>query len=176
MSGAYRLRRVGAAWIAENAVVTGDVELGEDANVWFGVTIRGDVAPIRIGARTNVQDGTVVHVDPDCPNVIGNGVTIGHGAICHGILVQDGALVGMGAILLSGSVIGEHAVVGAGAVVSEGMEIPPFSLAVGVPARVVKTYAEDARRAEAAWMANGYVEQSRRTAAGEAPAPLPPRP
>jgi carbonic anhydrase/acetyltransferase-like protein (isoleucine patch superfamily) len=158
---ATRIHRVGRAWVASTASVTARVTLGEDANLWFGVVIRGDDAPIRIGARTNVQDNTVVHVDPDVENAIGDDVTIGHGAICHGARIHDGALIGMGAILLGGSVIGEGAIVAAGAVVREDQEIPPYSLAVGIPARVVKRLDPVARRAEALEIAAGYVQKAR---------------
>lgn len=140
--------------------MTGDVSLGEDASAWFGVTIRGDDASIRIGPRTNVQDGAVIHVDPGCPCVIGSDVTIGHGAICHGVRIQDRALIGMGAILLSGSVIGEGAVVGAGTVVSEHMVVPPWTLAVGVPARIVRSLDVAERTAQADTIAQGYVARA----------------
>jgi len=165
--GEQCVQRVGQAFVADNAVVVGNVTLGEDANVWFGATIRGDDAPIHIGARTNVQDGVVIHADPDRPHHIGDDVTIGHGAICHGIEIHDRVLVGMGAILLSGSIIGEGAVVGAGCVVSEGLEIPPNALAVGVPARIVKTFDEGPRREHALEMSRDYVTQAERYVAGE---------
>ena len=151
------LHPLGKAWVADGAVVTGDVTLGEDATLWFGVVVRGDDAPIEIGARTNVQDGAVVHCDPGRKNVIGREVTIGHGAVLHGIRVEDHALIGMGAILLTGSVVGEGAIVGAGTVVPEGFEVPAWSLVVGVPARFVRELDEDARRADARWKAAGYV-------------------
>jgi carbonic anhydrase/acetyltransferase-like protein (isoleucine patch superfamily) len=156
-SGGAGMRRVGRAWVADNASVSGRVTLGEDANLWYGVVVRGDDAPIRIGARTNVQDNTVIHVDPGCENVIGDDVTIGHGALVHGVRIGDHALIGMGAILLGGSVVGEGALVGAGTLVPENAEIPPWHLAVGVPARVVRPLDEAARRAEAIGMAEGYV-------------------
>lgn len=155
-----RMRRVGRAWVATGAIVTGDVKLGADANVWFGVVIRGDDASIEIGARTNVQDGTVVHVDPGANLRIGAEVTIGHGAICHGVRIEDRALIGMGAKLLSGSVVGEGAVVGAGAVVSEGFEVPPWTLVVGVPARIVRTVDAEKRLEQALWIADGYVKRA----------------
>jgi carbonic anhydrase/acetyltransferase-like protein (isoleucine patch superfamily) len=157
-----RLVRWGRAYVAENATVTGRVALGEDANVWYAVTIRGDDAKITIGARTNVQDGTVIHADPDRDNVIGEDVTIGHGAVCHGVEIRDRALIGMGAILLGGSIVGEGAVVAAGCLVSENMEIPPNALAVGVPARIVKILDAAARRENALESARDYVEQARR--------------
>jgi carbonic anhydrase/acetyltransferase-like protein (isoleucine patch superfamily) len=158
--------RVGAAWVAENAAVSGDVTLGEDANLWYGVVVRGDDARITIGARTNVQDNAVVHVDPGAPNHIGNDVTIGHGALCHGVRIHDFALIGMGAILLGGSVVGEGAVVAAGALVPEGFEVPPHSLVVGVPVRVVRSYDRDTRERVALEHARGYVERAREHAEG----------
>lgn len=161
-----RLLRVGRAFIAHDAVVTGRVTLGPDANVWYGVTIRGDDARIAIGARTNVQDGTVIHADPDRDHSIGEDVTIGHGAICHGIQIRDRALIGMGAVLLGGSIVEEGAVVGAGCVVSEGMVVPANSLAVGVPARIAKTFDPAERRAHALQHSRDYVEQARRHADG----------
>jgi len=148
-------------------MVCGDVVLGEEASVWHGAVVRGDDAPIRVGARTNVQDLVVVHVDPDRKNVIGEDVTIGHGAICHGVRIGNLALIGMGATLLGGSVIGEGAVVGAGAVVSENMEVPPWSLAVGVPARIVKTFEKEARRRHALETSAHYVRRAREHTAGE---------
>jgi carbonic anhydrase/acetyltransferase-like protein (isoleucine patch superfamily) len=123
------------AYVAPGAVVVGDVEIGAQASVWFHVTIRGDVAPIRVGARSNVQDGSVLHVDPDAPCLIGEDVTIGHGAIVHGTTVEDRATIGMGAIVLSRSRIGTGAVVAAGAVVVEGQEVVAGSMVMGVPAR-----------------------------------------
>lgn len=162
-----RVWRYGHAWVAETTVVTGDVTLSEDANLWFGVVVRGDDAPIAIGARTNVQDGTVVHVDPDVPNVIGDDVTIGHGAICHGAHIHDYALIGMGATLLEGCVVGEGAVVAAGAVVPPRMEVPAWSLVVGVPARFVKVWERAPRLAQAREIADGYVEKARAHARGD---------
>ncbi len=150
----------GGAYAATNAVITGEVELGPDSNVWFGCVLRGDDATIRIGARTNVQDLSMIHADPDVPNVIGDEVTIGHRCVLHGAQVGDRCLIGMGAVLLGGSVIGEESIVGAGAVVKEGMVIPPRSLVVGIPARIVREVSDEAVasiRASAA----GYVAKLR---------------
>lgn len=150
----------GGAFRAANAIVTGDVTLGEDVGVWFGCVLRGDDAPLVIGARTNVQDLTMIHADPGVPNVIGSGVTIGHRCVLHGARIEDDALVGMGAILLGGSIIGSGSLIAAGAVVREGFEVPPRSLVAGVPARIVRTLDDaglEAIRASAA----GYVEKIR---------------
>ena len=133
-----RVRRRGGAFVADNATVVGDVRLGRDVSVWFGVTIRGDDAAIVIGDGTNVQDNTCIHCDPGVPNVIGEGVTIGHGAIVHGVEIGDYAMVGMGSVVLGGSRIGEFAIIGAGAVVREGAVIPPRSVVLGVPGKVVR--------------------------------------
>jgi carbonic anhydrase/acetyltransferase-like protein (isoleucine patch superfamily) len=131
------------AFLADNAVLTGEVHLGEESNVWFGCVLRGDDAPITIGARTNIQDLTMVHADPGVPNVIGADVTVGHRCILHGAKVGDHCLIGMGAILLAGSEIGEGSIIGAGAVVKEGAVIPPRSLVVGIPARVLRQVTDE---------------------------------
>lgn len=125
-----------AGFLAPDAVIAGDVVLGEGASVWYGCVIRGELAPVRIGARTNVQDLTVIHADPGADCTIGDDVTIGHRVIVHGARVEDGALVGMGAIVLNHAVVGKGSIVGAGAVVREGFEVPAAHLAVGVPASV----------------------------------------
>ncbi|MFN8484490.1 MAG: gamma carbonic anhydrase family protein [Anaerolineae bacterium] len=132
-----------AAFVAPNATLLGDVALGEDASVWFGAVVRGDSDAIRIGPRTNIQDMTIIHVDAGVPCTIGADVTIGHRAIIHGAAIADGCLIGMGAILLNGARVGAGSIVGAGAVVREGFEIPPRSLALGVPARVVRGLSDD---------------------------------
>ncbi len=162
-----RLQPVGGAFIADTATVTADVTLGEGVNVWYGVAIRGDDAPIAIGARTNIQDNAVVHVDPDAPNMIGSDVTVGHSAICHGVDIGDYVLVGMGAIILGGAKIGEGAIIGAGALVLENTEIPPWSVAVGSPARVIKTVDPEARRPLAISQASGYVKKAKEHSKGE---------
>lgn len=125
-----------SAWIAPTAVIIGDVEIGPDSSVFYGCVLRGDSGSIRIGARTNLQDGTVVHVDADAPTTLGDDVTVGHQALVHGSTVGNGTLVGMKSALLSHSVIGAGSLIAAGAVVLEGAEIPATSLAAGVPAKV----------------------------------------
>src|SRR5205085_11660266 len=126
------------AFVAPNATLIGDVTLGEGASVWFGAVLRGDRDRIEIGARTNVQDNAVVHLDPGSPAIVGAGVTIGHAAIVHGCTVEDNCLIGMGSVILTGARIGRDSIVGAGALVRENEVIPPGSLVVGVPARVVR--------------------------------------
>jgi len=135
-----------------------DVTLGEDSNIWFGCVIRGDDAPITIGARTNIQDGTIVHADPGAPNHIGEDVTVGHRCILHGVKVGDRSLIGMGAILLMGSEIGEECLIGAGAVIKENMVVPPRSLVVGIPGKIVRQVTDE-EVAAFRESAQGYVDQ-----------------
>lgn len=125
-------------FVAPSAEVIGDVTLGADTGIWFGAVLRGDIARISVGDRSNVQDNAVIHTDCDTPCLIGADVTIGHGAIVHGATVHDGALIGMGAIVLNRAVVGEGAIVAAGALVPEGKEIPARWLAIGVPAKPVR--------------------------------------
>jgi carbonic anhydrase/acetyltransferase-like protein (isoleucine patch superfamily) len=133
----------GGAWVASNAIVTGEVRLGEEVGIWFGCVVRGDDAPLTIGRRTNIQDLSMVHADTGHPNVIGEEVTVGHRVVLHGVRVGDRALIGMGAVLLGGSVIGEEALVAAGSVVREGFVVPPRSLVAGVPAKLIRQLAPD---------------------------------
>lgn len=131
-------------WLAPSAVITGDIELGDDVSFWFNTVARGDVHWIRVGAGTNVQDGAVLHVsDGVFPLSIGSGVVIGHNAIVHGCTLEDGVLVGMGAQVLDGAVVEEGAQIAAGAVVSPGTRIPARHMAMGVPARVKRPLTED---------------------------------
>jgi carbonic anhydrase/acetyltransferase-like protein (isoleucine patch superfamily) len=126
-----------SAFVAEGGVVIGDVEIGEGSSVWYGTIVRGDVNRVRIGARTNLQDGTVVHVTSGThPTAIGDDVTVGHRAVLHGCTVNDRCLVGIGAIVLDGAVVGPDAMVGAGALVPPGMVVPPGKLVLGAPAKV----------------------------------------
>ena len=131
------------AYIDPSAQVIGDVEIGEESSVWMNVVIRGDVNHVRIGRRSNVQDGTIVHVMHEThPTVIGDAVTIGHGAIVHGCTVEDRVLIGMGAILLNGARVGADSIVAGGSLVPERVAIPPRSLVMGSPARVRKTLSD----------------------------------
>ena len=132
----------GRFWVADNAVLTGSVVLEEDASVWFGTVARGDNEPIVIGARSNVQDGCVLHADPGFPLTIGSDATIGHRAVLHGCTVGRGTLIGMGAIVLNGATIGEECLVGAGALIPEGKLIPPRSVVLGAPGKLVRPVTE----------------------------------
>lgn len=123
------------AFLAPGAVVVGDVEIGPGASVWFNATVRGDVAPIRLGRGSNVQDNAVLHVDAGQPCLVGDDVTIGHGAVVHGCTVGHGVTIGMGAVVLSRSTVGDGAIVAAGAVVAEDAVVEPGTLVMGVPAR-----------------------------------------
>ncbi len=134
-------------FVAPTAAVVGTVVLEPESSVWFGAVVRGDNEPITIGARSNVQDGAVLHTDPGYPLVIGPGVTVGHQAMLHGCTIGAGSLVGIQAIVLNGAVVGRECIVGAGALIPEGRTVPDRSLVVGSPARVVRevTDAEAAR-------------------------------
>lgn len=146
-----------SAFVDDSAHVIGDVEIGEDSSVWMTTVIRGDVNFIRIGNRTSIQDGTVVHVQHDThPTRIGNNVTVGHGAIIHGCTIHDRVLVGMGAIILNGAVIGSDTIIAAGTLVTEGMVVPPRSLVMGSPGKV-KSVLDDARVAMIQDFADNYV-------------------
>ena len=131
-----------SVFVAPGAMIIGDVTIGEESTVWFNCVLRGDLEPIRIGCRTNIQDGTVVHMDKEIPCLIGDDVTIGHGAILHSCAIENEALIGMGATLLTGCKIGERAIVAAGTLVREGQKIPPGTLAMGVPAKVRREVTE----------------------------------
>lgn len=129
----------GSAWIAPGAQVIGRVVMAHGVSIWFNAVLRADNEPITIGRDTNVQDGCVFHVDPGFPLVIGADVTVGHKAILHGCTIGDGCLIGMGAVVMNGARVGESSLIGAGALVPEGREIPPRSLVLGQPGKVVRT-------------------------------------
>lgn len=157
-----------SAFIAPGAVVLGDVTIGRESSVWYTAVLRGDMAPITIGAETNLQDAVIVHVDEGVPCTIGSRVGVGHRAILHGCTVEDECLIGMGAIVLNGARIGTGSVVAAGAVVREGMQVPPRSLVMGVPGKVVREVdVALAERIDRTW--RHYVEAARRHAHGEFP-------
>ena len=147
-----------SSYIDDSAHVIGDVVIGEDSSVWFNATIRGDVNYIRIGARTNIQDSSVLHVTKGThPLFIGNEVTVGHSVTLHGCTIKDRCLIGMGAIILDGAEVGEDSIVGAGALVKEGMRVKPGTLVVGVPAREVRQLTdEEVRRIKTS--AGNYID------------------
>ncbi len=133
-----------SVFVNESAQVIGNVEIGEDSSVWFHVLIRGDVHYVRIGKRTNIQDGSLLHVTRvKWPLILGNEITIGHGVTLHGCVIKDRCLIGMRAVLLDGAEVGEESIIGAGALVTEGMVIPPRSLAFGLPAKVVRSLTDE---------------------------------
>lgn len=149
-------------------MVCGDVTLGARSSVWYHAVVRGDVAPIRVGEATNVQDGTVIHVDAGVPATIGARVGIGHRVILHGCTIEDDCLIGMGSVLLNGVSVGTGSVIAAGAVLPEGFRVPPGSLVVGVPGRVTRPV-DDALRAriQATW--EHYIEHAERHRSGAFP-------
>lgn len=140
------MQQIADAFVADTARVIGDVTLGEGVSVWYGTVVRGDVAPITIGAMTNLQDGTIVHCDDGIPNVIGERVSVGHAAVIHGVEVGDGSLIGIGAKLLAGSRIGKRCLVAAGCVVPPGLVVPDDHVVMGVPGRVVRETRPSERR------------------------------
>ncbi len=125
-------------FVADGARVTGDVRLGDQVSIWFNAVLRGDINFIQIGDRTNIQDNCVCHLENDIPCIVGSDVTVGHNAILHGCTVEDGCLIGMGAIVLNGARIGKGSIIGAGAVVKEHMVVPPGSLVVGIPGKIIR--------------------------------------
>jgi carbonic anhydrase/acetyltransferase-like protein (isoleucine patch superfamily) len=157
-----------SAFIAQGAVVLGDVTIGKNSGIWYGTIVRGDVERIAIGDETNIQDLSMVHADEGLPCVIGNRVSVGHRVILHGCSVEDECLIGMGSILLNGVRVGKGSVIGAGAVLKEGMIVPPGSVVLGLPARVVREVDDAMRkRIELTWQ--HYVEGARRHRNGEFP-------
>lgn len=155
----------GFYWIAETATVLGNVTLGEEVGIWFGAALRGDIEPITIGARTNIQENCVLHTDTGCPLVIGAGCTIGHSAVVHGCTIGENSLIGMGAVILNGAQIGANCIIGAGSLISERKVIPPNSLVMGSPGKLVREVdAAGMARLEAS--AAAYVARARQCAAG----------
>jgi len=135
-----------SAFVAEGAWLIGDVELGPDASVWYNAVLRGDINGIRVGARTNIQDGAVLHVTSECAVWIGDDVTVGHQAMVHGCRIEKGALIGMSSVVLDNAHIGESALVAAGSVVRESFEVPEGMLVAGVPARTIRPLTDAERR------------------------------
>ena len=158
-------------FIAPGAVIIGDVEIGSQASIWFGCVLRGDVNSIRVGARTNIQDGSIIHVDQRTyPCIIGDDVTIGHGAIVHGAIIGHGAMVAMRATVMNRATVGPEAIIGAGAIVTQGKEIPRRGMAIGIPAKVARDVTDDeadavranaARRTEALTHVSSFARRVR---------------
>jgi carbonic anhydrase/acetyltransferase-like protein (isoleucine patch superfamily) len=144
-------------YIANTAVVIGDVTLGAQSSVWYGAVLRGDINRIVVGHHTNIQDNAVLHLADDFPCVLGNWVTVGHSAIVHACQVGDECLVGMGSVVLDGAVIGKQSIIGAKALVTQGTKIPPGSLVLGAPAKVVRKLTKE-ERAGLKWWAQKYVD------------------
>ncbi len=155
------------ALVAPDATVLGEVSLGAEASVWYRAVLRGDSNRIEIGARSNIQDGAIVHVADAFPSLVGEFVTVGHGAIIHACTVGDEVLVGMGAILLDGAEIGARSIIGANALVTAGMKVPPGSLVLGSPGEVVRQLGPEEQEAIKGW-ATKYVETAKRYRAAQA--------
>lgn len=162
--GDRKVKKLGEpAFIAPNASVMGSVTLHEECSIWFNVVIRGDVEDITVGARSNIQDGSVLHADPGMPLTIGEDVTVGHKAMIHGCTIGDGTLIGINAVVLNGAKIGKGCLIGANALVTEGMEIPDGSMVLGSPAKIKKQLGEDVM-AVLKGSADGYVRNGKRFA------------
>lgn len=160
------IRNVSGAYLARGVVVCGDVQLAAGVNIWFGAVLRGDVAPIVLHERVNLQDGVIVHCDFDYPQEIEPGVVVGHAAVLHGVRIRADTLIGIGAKLLSDTDIGEESVVAAGCVVPPGLVVPPRSLVMGVPGKVVRSVTpEEVERTRI--ISRRYQDMARRYAAGE---------
>jgi carbonic anhydrase/acetyltransferase-like protein (isoleucine patch superfamily) len=157
-------------YIAPGAVVTGEVVLGPGVNIWFASVVRGDLARITLGARVNIQDGCVLHTDHDIPQDIAEGVVVGHGAVVHGRSIGRDCLIGIGARLLSGCEIGEESLIAAGTLVTENRRIPPRSVVMGVPGKVVREIRPEELERTRAICAH-YIEMAQRYARGAYPPP-----
>ncbi len=157
-----------AAYVAPTAILMGDVTLEAESSIWYLCLLRGDSASITVGERTCIQDGCIIHCDPGIPCVIGKQVGVGHGVILHSCVVEDDCLIGMGSVLLNRVRVGTGSVIGAGAVLPEGMEVPPHSLVLGVPGKIVRGVdAKLAERIQKTW--KDYVELARRHRQGAFP-------
>ena len=150
-----------SAFVAHSADLIGAVSIGEEASVWYGSVLRADIEKIVIGSRSNIQDGSVVHLECEQGTYVGQYVTVGHKAILHACTIDDEVLVGMGSIVMDGARIGARSIIGAGALVTMGTEIPPGSLVLGSPAKIVRSLSEDEQKSLKKW-ADNYVDLSRR--------------
>lgn len=150
-----------SAFVAPNAVVTGDVSIGKDASIWYGTVIRGDVSPVIIGEHSNVQDLCCLHQSPDAPLIIENNVTIGHRVTLHSSIIRNGALVGMDSTVLDGAELGEGAFLGAGSLLTQGKKVPPGMLAMGRPAKVVRELTDE-DKADMARIQQEYADKAKK--------------
>lgn len=164
------MRSIKDFYVASTAIVTGNVVLGPGANIWFGTIVRGDLAVITIEPRVNIQDGSIVHTDTDAPLTIAEGVVVGHGAILHGTHIGRDSLIGMGAKLLSGCEIGAECLIAAGTLVTEGRRIPPRSVVMGVPGKVVRVITDEELERTRMICAH-YLEMAQRYVRGAYPPP-----
>lgn len=148
-------------FVAPNATIVGDVQMGEDCSIWFNAVVRGDVNKIRMGNKVNIQDGACIHCTyQKTETVLGNNVSVGHNAIVHGCTVEDNVLIGMGAIVMDNAYIGTGSIIAAGAVVLEGTQVPPGSIFAGVPAKKVKDVSPELLKGEVERIANNYLKYS----------------
>ncbi len=157
---ARRIRPAGNFYVAPSAQVIGDVVLGDDVSIWFGAVVRADCDTITIGAGTNIQDGSVLHVDPGAPLTIGERCTIGHMVMLHGCTLGDHCLIGIGSVILNKARVGSNSIVGANSLITEGKEFPPGSLIMGTPAKVVRALSDE----QIAMLAHGadhYIDNAR---------------
>lgn len=150
-----------SAWVAENATLAGQITLQKDVSIWFNAVLRAEHAPITVGEGSNIQDGTVCHVDPGMPLTIGRSVTVGHKVMLHGCTIGDESLIGINAVILNGAKIGRHCLIGANSLIPEGKEIPDGSLVMGSPGKIVRTLSEAQMEGLKA-SAMHYVENGRR--------------
>lgn len=150
-----------SVFVAPSADIMGDVRIKKDSSIWYNCVLRGDINYIKIGERTNIQDGTIIHLENDIPCIVGNDVTVGHRALLHACTIEDGCLIGMGAIILNGAVIKRGSVVGAGAVVTEYTIVPENTLVVGIPAKAIKQLPETSYDTNKAW-SEKYVQLAQR--------------
>ena len=134
------------SWVAPNAVVIGNVDLKKDSNIWFNVTLRGDVETITVGEGSNIQDGSVIHTDPGCPAIIGKNVTVGHLVMLHGCVIEDDCLIGIGSTILNKAKIGKNCIIGAKTLITENKVIPDNSLVIGSPGKVIREVTEDEKK------------------------------
>ncbi len=158
--GGYVPHTVEAAFVAASTVLVGQIHLGKDSSIWFGSVLRGDINTIRIGARSNIQDGCMLHVTSELPVNVGSNVTVGHGAILHGCKIGKDCMIGMGSIVLDGAQIGDECIIGAGSLIPPRRVILPRSVVMGSPGRVVRTVSSDELKA-ARENCNSYVELAR---------------